>query len=294
MQDFFIKELSKSFLEDSNQRYHYSLDIDIAKDLLSELYNQSLFITRRIFFVRNLNKAGKNQSELLEYVKNPDLNNCVIFVDEDFYSKSKIFHQISKISTSVNVSPPYTNKIKEWVIYILKLKGYRIDQNDLKKIIEIYGDSIGSVINEIEKLNLINNGSKDLKLNDYYFENKSSREFFLWNIIDYLGYKNIKEVLIIYESLINHGYSNTQILIKLFNFFEMLCIFKSGHSVDSSNFNKIIMNRLNTYNKKFTDKELENILIELRNIDLKIKSTSINHKLLFQLFFSNICKGVYV
>ena len=245
--------------------------------------------------MRNLNKAGKNQSELLEYVENPDLNNCVIFVDEDFYSKSKIFHQISKISTSVNVSPPYTNKIKEWVIYILKLKGYRIDQNDLKKIIEIYGDSIGSVINEIEKLNLINNGSKDLKLNDYYFENKSSREFFLWNIIDYLGYKNIKEVLIIYESLINHGYSNTQILIKLFNFFfEMLCIFKSGHSVDSSNFNKIIMNRLNTYNKKFTDKELENILIELRNIDLKIKSTSINHKLLFQLFFSNICKGVYV
>ena len=244
--------------------------------------------------MRNLNKAGKNQSELLEYVKNPDLNNCVIFVDEDFYSKSKIFHQISKISTSVNVSPPYTNKIKEWVIYILKLKGYRIDQNDLKKIIEIYGDSVGSVINEIEKLNLINNGSKDLKLNEYYFENKSSREFFLWNIIDYLGYKNIKEVLIIYESLINHGYSNTQILIKLFNFFEMLCIFKKGHSVDSSNFNKIIMNRLNTYNKKFTDKELENILIELRNIDLKIKSTSINHKLLFQLFFSNICKGVYV
>ena len=244
--------------------------------------------------MRNLNKAGKNQSELLEYVENPDLNNCVIFVDEDFYSKSKIFHKISKISTSVNVSPPYSNKIKEWVIYILKLKGYRIDQNDLKKIIEIYGDSIGSVINEIEKLNLINNGSKDLKLNDYYFENKSSREFFLWNIIDFLGYKNIKEVLIIYESLINHGYSNTQILIKLFNFFEMLCIFKKGHSVDSSNFNKIIMNRLITYNKKFTNKELENILIELRNIDLKIKSTSINHKLLFQLFFSNICKGVYV
>ena len=114
------------------------------------------------------------------------------------------------------------------------------------------------------------------------------------SMLYYLGYKNIKEVLIIYESLINHGYSNTQILIKLFNFFEMLCIFKKGHSVDSSNFNKIIMNRLNTYNKKFTDKELENILIELRNIDLKIKSTSINHKLLFQLFFSNICKGVYV
>ena len=53
----------------------------------------------------------------------------------------------------------------------------------LKKIIEIYGDSIGSVINEIEKLNLINNGSKDLKLNDYYFENKSSREFFYGTLL---------------------------------------------------------------------------------------------------------------
>tara|TARA_Y100001978_G_scaffold59663_2_gene53808 strand:+ start:405 stop:1193 length:789 start_codon:yes stop_codon:yes gene_type:complete len=262
--------------------------------LITELYNQSLFITRRVFFVRNLNKAGKSQSELLDYVKKPDPNNCVIFVDDDFYSRSKIFHQISKISTSVNVSPPFINKIKEWVIYILKLKGYSLEEGDLKKIIEIYGDSIGSVINEIEKLYLINDGNKHLKLNDYSFANKSSREFFLWNIIDYLGYKNIKEVLIVYESLVIHGYSDTQILIKLFNFFELLSMHKKNQNTDNLNFNKIIMKRLNIYNKKFTEKELENIQIELRNIDLKIKSTSIDHKLLFQIFFSNICKSVYV
>ena len=98
--------------------------------MITELYNQSLFITRRVFFVRNLNKAGKSQSELLDYVKKPDPNNCVIFVDDDFYSRSKIFHQISKISTSVNVSPPFINKIKEWVIYILKLKGYSLEEGD--------------------------------------------------------------------------------------------------------------------------------------------------------------------
>ena len=85
---------------------------------------------------------------------------------------------------------------------IIQIPCYNEEKDILKTLNDLPSEIQG--IDKIEIL-IINDGSKDLKLNDYYFENKSSREFFLWNIIDYLGYKNIKEVLIIYESLINQA-----------------------------------------------------------------------------------------
>ena len=98
-----------------------------------------------------------------------------------------------------------------------------------------------------------------------------------------------------YESLINHGYSHIQILIKLYQFFEFLSFYKNGQINEKKNFmfNKIILNRLGTYLNKFTNDELDNIILELRNIDIKIKTTSIKERLFFHPLFANICKGIY-
>ena len=295
MQDFFFKELGPRFLDDAGERIHYSMGIDSPKDFLADLYNQSLFSTKRMFVVRDIHKVKSHKDELNNYVMSPDPNNCVVFINEEYASKSKVFNDIKKQSTPVNVSPPFENKIKEWVGYILKLKGYKMNSIDLNQLIEVYGDSIGSVINEIEKIFLLNNGNKDLALHNYLLYSKSNREYFLWNILDNLGYKRLNGTLIVYESLINHGYSNIQILIKLYQFFEFLLNNKNIKSDDKSKylFNKIIMNRLGIYINKFSINELDNIILELRNIDIKMKTTSIKERLFFHPLFANICKGIY-
>ena len=113
--------------------------------------------------------------------------------------------------------------------------------------------------------------------------------------MDHLGYKRLDNTLIVYQSLINHGYSNIQILIKLYQFFDFISNNKLNKTNDKQSFmfNKIIMNRLGTYMNKFTINELDNILLELRNIDIKLKTTSIKERLFFHPLFINICKGVY-
>ena len=295
LQDFFLKELCSKFLDESGERIHYSIEIDSPKDFISDLYNQSLFSSKRIFFVRDIHKIKSHTDELKKYIKSPDSNNSVIFINEEYSSKSKVFNDIIKSSVSVNVSPPFENKIKEWIGYILKLKGYKINSVDLNKLIEVYGDSIGSVINEIEKIYILNGGKSELNLNNYSLVDKSDREYFLWNILDHLGYKRLDNTLIVYQSLINHGYSNIQILIKLYQFFDFISNNKLNKTNDKQSFmfNKIIINRLGTYMNKYTINELDNILLELRNIDIKLKTTSIKERLFFHPLFINICKGVY-
>ena len=85
-------------------------------------------------------------------------------------SKSKFLDNIKNSAEPVNVSPPFENKIKDWVKYILKLKEINVNEENLDKMIELYGDSVASVVNEIEKISLMQGGAKQLDLKKYLSE----------------------------------------------------------------------------------------------------------------------------
>ena len=57
--------------------------------------------------------------------------------------------------------------------------------------------------------------------------------------------------------------------------------------------NKIINSRMLNYKKKYKINEMRDILLDLRNIDIIIKSSSINNSFLFKPMLLKICKGIY-
>ena len=69
--------------------------------------------------------------------------------------------------------------------------------------------------------------------------------------------------------------------------------FSSDQSGNTFYFNKIINSRANKYAEQYKQIEIENILLQLRDIDLYLKSTSLKEKLLFHPLFIGICKGIY-
>ena len=89
LQDFFFRELRSRFLDDSAERIHYSMEIDSPKDFLADLYNQSLFSTKRMFIVRDIHKIKSHKDDLNTYLKSPDPNNCIVFINEEYSSKSR-------------------------------------------------------------------------------------------------------------------------------------------------------------------------------------------------------------
>ncbi len=295
LQDFILKEISANFLNGNGEKKHYSMDMDSTQTLISDLYEGSLFVSKRTFIVREIKKLKSNQDDFLQYLKSPDPNICLILIDEDFTSKSKFLDKIKKTAEPVNVSPPFENKIKEWAQYILSLKEFKVDDKDLDKIIEIYGDSIASVVNEIEKISLMQGGAKQLDLKSYLSEVEDMREFFMWNLLDNLGTKRLQKSIIVFDSIIEHGLSTIQIVIQLSEFYRMIYNMKISNNSPgySFYFNKIIKSRAAGYLNKYGKIELENILLRLRKIDMYLKTTSLKDKLLFHPLFSGICKGIY-
>ena len=67
----------------------------------------------------------------------------------------------------------------------------------------------------------------------------------------------------------------------------------SNTGVSQYGLNKIINSNLNKYLNKYSKSEIINILIDLKNIDVLIKTTSLNQNNLLYIFIIKICQGYY-
>ena len=98
----------------------------------------------------------------------------------------------------------------------------------------------------------------------------------------------------IFDSLIKHGYSEILIIIQLTQFYIMLINkYESINSKDYFYFNKIIKSRTKIYLKHYNKKEIKNIIVKLKEIDICLKTSTIKKKNMFNSFYFGICKGLY-
>ena len=86
----------------------------------------------------------------------------------------------------------------------------------------------------------------------------------------------------------------TQIIFNLNNMFQQLLWIKMGDfTKPSMGVNKIIQRNLQNYNRKYSDRELKDVISGLRSLDLQVKSTSISDRELMIPFLVKSCKGIY-
>jgi len=287
LQNFFIKNIKKTFKGTDLTKY---LDLNDNNDLIllfNDLKTVSMFSSGNIFVLRNFNNISKsNQNLLQQYLNNPTTDNILIFILNDFKISNKVSKNISSKSFVVDIQTPFNkNKIKEWVNYYVKLNDMSISYSSLDFLVNSYSDDMQNIINEIEKKYLYN-ASKDIDIvseDDQYY----TRQFKIWNLIDAVGNKNLKQSITIYNKLLFDGVSLIPILINLTNFFIHLISNKNAEFI----INKIITSKLTKYNKNYQQDEVCNIILELRNMDVLIKSTSIKDEMFMTLFLIKICKG---
>ena len=163
-----------------------------------------------------------------------------------------------------------------------------IDDYIVDDLINSYGDNINNVINEIEKIYLITRNRK-IKHDDYLSTYKN-RNIKYWNLMDMLGKKKYKESIEIFDNLIQNGFSPIPIINNLTNFYLGLL---NNNMKNNYKLNNTIKKRINLYLNNYNINEIYKILIELRNMDIIIKSSSINVKSIFHPFILKISKGHY-
>jgi len=289
LQKFFIKNIKTNYKDFDSIKY---LDLSDNNDfifLINELKVVSMFSSKNIFAIRNFQNISKNNQNLLElYVEKPNKDNILIFMLNGFKISNKFSKNISSKSIIVDIQTPfYDNKIKEWVNFYVKSNNLEISYNTLEFLINNYSDDLENIFNEIEKKYLFDR-SKKINL----YDNAGlycTKQYKIWNLIDTIGNKDLKQSMKIYNNLLFNGVSLIPIIINLTNFF----IYLTDNKQSSFIINKIITSRISIYCKNYNKNEILNIILDLRNMDILIKSTSIKDEALILPFLVKVCKGHY-
>ena len=297
LQDFFIQELNTYFLGDSGTKRHISLDDDKQDQLLADLSAFSLFSERELLVVRQIKKLSLNaRKELVDYLKNPNLDTCLVLISEDYDDRNALQKLLKSNTISVDVRVPFPSKMKEWVRFIIKSKKYKINDGTISNLIDLYGDSIAHVVNEIEKITLMI--GTETVIDDNIIETQLSavREYHIWQLQDAIGSKDTEKSIPIVKSLIENGTGIPQLIINFTNLFQQLLWFSMGvrQTTGYTGLNKIISGNLNKYSRNFDQDEIESALLVLRKSDMLTKSTSLSPLSLIEPAIINICEGIYV
>jgi len=297
LQDFFIQELATHFLGDSGTKKHISLDDDKQDQLLADLSSFSLFSERELIVVRQIKKLSVNaRKELVDYLGNTNPDTCLVLISEDYDDRNSLQKLLKEHSIFIDVRVPFPSKMKEWVNFIVKSRQYKINDGTISNLIDLYGDSIAHVVNEIEKITLM--VGTETEIDDRIIETQLSagREYHIWQLQDAMGNKDLTKSITIANSLIENGTGVPQLIINFTNLFQQLLWYSMGvrQSTGYTGLNKIISRNLNKYSRNFDQNEIESTLLLLRKSDMLTKSTSLSPLSLIEPAIVNICKGIYV
>jgi len=293
LQKFFTSYLNKKF--DNSVKVKY-IDLSDSNDVdlfLNDLNSMSLFTCKNIFSIRNFSRlSSDNKKYLIKYFDKPNDDMLLLFVLDDYALKNKFSKDVHENCVQVDTNTPFfASKIKDWTKYYMQLNNIKLDYHVIDDLVSSYGDNIANVVNEVEKLFLITN-KRDIKLDDYSSTYKN-RNLKNWHLMNALGNKDLDQSIYIFDTLIINGISLVPIVSNLYAFYFALLNSFYKQKVNDYRLNKTIQTKIPSFQNRYNIIEISNIIIELRNIDVLIKSTSLDSKLLFHPFIIKTCKGYY-
>ena len=277
----------------------YDLEETSIENALEDLDTYSFLSEKKIIIIKGIETIKyddfkKELEHLFKYIKNPNPNNLLIIETTKLNNTTKIAKELKKLCkiTSINIDP------KKFVHQ--KLKAININEEAIKLLIEYSDSDLTKLENECNKL-----------INYAYTQNSITKEDIKELVVKKLGdskdltfsftrslaTKNKKDALKKYHELLAHNIEPLSIIGLLGSQLRIIYqvkLLEKKHLSDKEIAN--ILGEKSDYRitktreltRYYTEQELSNLMINLANIDYKIKTSETNSNSLIELFILNI------
>lgn len=299
-EDFLISKKIKSIIKDNHiDDYNitkYDLTDTLIEDVLADAETMSLFETNKLIIVNNsliftgvTSTLEHNLDRLLEYLNNPNENTILIFIIDGtkLDERKKIVKIIKQKHNVVELSCNNINSV------IKDMFGkYKIDNNDIRFLIDRVGSNLELLSNEIEKI-------KTYKDEDYYITKEEiinlthkNIDADIFQLVNAITSKNVRKAIEIYHEMLKYNEEPIKIIVTLANQLRIIYqtkeLYKKGYTEkDITEILKIHPYRIQLALKssyQYDSKELLNYLYQLADLDIAIKSGKVDKELAFELF----------
>jgi DNA polymerase-3 subunit delta len=304
IRDKFIKEVDSSGMNLTT--------LDGAKLKFEEFNHQvkaSPFLARkRMVIIKNLiseNKSKEIQKEVVELLntewKTPKEDNILIFWESADHSKSKsksaLWDRLVKEKFSVEFEPLKPVQLNTWVEKEIIKRGSKIEKSSIPLLAALVGNDLWQMSGEIEKLI---NYCQDKPITTADIEKLVKAKFDdnIFNLVDALGTNNKKLALKLMSDQFNLEADEMYLLSMLIRQFRILLLTKSlaekNPRIDKDavgrelGIHPFVAQKAIWQINNFTLDKLKNIYKTLLDIDLKIKTSTLKPKILFDLLIAQI------
>lgn len=281
-----IDEEINKIIGDEKPTIYFLEEVEL-RDVLEDIGYQSMFDEKKVVILKNFESitSSKKDNEdtvehLIKYLQDPNPNSILILIsNEKINPKSvpkELFNNLQIIETTMITKPYELAKILGDVI---KREGYNISTNTLNLFAEKCAANYDIAINEFNKIKKIKGSNKTIDDSD--IENHISN----YNITDMFGFKdavinkNIDKALKMLDDLESSKAEIVPLTVMLAKEYQILYNIKllSNKKMTNDAISKELDN-MHTYrvrllreaSNKYSDKELEHVILYLCDLDLKL------------------------
>ena len=290
----------------------FDLNAITIDEVLDEALYFSLFDEKKYIVVKNAtifgssrkksdeeDKVSRKDTRLLSYLEDPNYNTVLIFtINGKIDSKKKICKTIKEKYHLIQIDDLKAKDIMSRVDKSFKEDGYKCDSSIIYSIISSCSNNYDLVMNEVDKIKLYYGRGCNVKNSDVLNITSRVIEDNNFKFIDSIMNKKMKESFKIFDDLMLQKVEPIMLLSMLAKEIRnTLLVKKMISNKNKSEMMKLLginydfmIDKLINNSYSYKERELEEYLVDICNMDYKIKTGKISNLLALEMIIMKICK----
>ena len=287
-----IKTLSKNIDEMNISKY--DLNNDMLSLALEDAKTMSLFGDKKIVIIDNANMftgiTSKDSEKIEDYLNHINENTILIFVVHNDKLDSR--KKITKLIKEKGKIKEFNDELDSTNLVRRLFKDYNIEYSTIKLLVDRVGNNPLILQNEINKIKIYKENDKTITDEDILNLTVKLIEIDIFKLIDYIIKKDKEKALELYYEMLKMNEEPIKIVVILANQFRIMYqskeLLKKGYSEkDIASILKIHPYRVKLAiqnSRNYTSETLLKHLNNLADIDIGIKTGTLNKDLALELF----------
>jgi len=254
----------------------------------------------RVLIVKGIDemKNAEREKILISYCSSPSLSTCLIFTAGKIDLRKKFYAVIAKSGEVVQFSRQYETRVMQWLYKRAGDFNLKITEGARRYMLEIVGNDLQKLNNELEKVITYIGDEKIIKRDDVEAVVGYIKTDSIFDLTDAIGEKNLEKGLRYLNNIFSHGEPPLRILSMIVRQFRLIWqakVYKEmGYS--SSEISKKIkvmpyfIGKVLEQSGKFDAEELKLAFYSMLHKDLELKTSDNPPHIVLESLILDLCR----
>lgn len=284
LQTYFLQSVT-DVLFTQQQPHKVILDPDETnlRDLFDQLTGLDLFSPKTLFVLYHPEKikGKKFQDQLRTFCTTGIGQSCLVIMYSEWKPRTAFLRQLADMADMVETTTPMFSDLRQWTKRLFSLQGQDVSDDIISLMIDMAGDSLSHLNNEIKKICLsLDEGEKITQARIKQFSGWQ-REHQRWEFFQALGEHKDSLAIELGQMLIRQQETLISVIYNLSAFYLELWFIKQSPGTSRGKrgympLSPSVVRKLPSYAQRMSLKEIEVALLRLAKLDRKIKSETVD------------------